>query len=273
MGFLKDFLSGSLPSQNPDQSRDTRSPQSPLQKTSTMSPPTSSTSPPLSAVQRARAKYEEGMRLFESGTNTAGAGKAMMEAVRLDTTFVDAWVACARVALCMHQTLKAHNQPSDSNNWRFPAERAFELDPTNPGAKFVMSLVFSNDGARYSTNGDWHKSYDAYKRCFELAPDRDVMAALQLGSKKIGRETDLAEFIVATRAAINKRAQETPDSPAARFELGSFYLAVGENESAAKELAALERLDKKMASDLRGEFKAEGVVLSTAFDVKKVGTA
>ncbi len=174
MGFLKDLWSGSLPSQAPSRSGDLASP-SPPPKQATIPPPIPRNvlaSQP-SAAERARAKYEEGVRLFDGEHNLQGM-EAFVEATEMDPNCVDAWVALGR-------TFYFINPEEYVDRIMECAQNALKAEPNNPKSKSLAVAVFLKKGERAAATEDWFLAYSHFKRAYHLDPDGKALSEDNLG--------------------------------------------------------------------------------------------
>ena len=168
MGFLKDFLSGSLSSQNPRQSRDAPLPQARPEKKLAAAETPSATAPVLSPAQRARAKYEEGLGLFDGKHNLQGM-EAFIQATEIDPDCVDAWFALAK---CFHR-MDSRKFIEDIFTC---AENALRAAPDNPKSRSLGVVAYTKKGEIAAEAHEWPKAYRYFRRAYQLDPDGEVLA-------------------------------------------------------------------------------------------------
>lgn len=241
MGFLKDFWSGSLPSQNPALRRESCPPQTipkdaaskspvasnhslPLGRQDTFiaflaskSSVASNHSLPLSPSERARAKFEEGLDLCEARRVREGI-EAFSAATEIDPNCIDAWFALGK---CFHNLDPA----KFADEILQCAEGALRADPNNAKSKNLGSAAYFKKGQVQFDARNWFQAYKHFERAYELNPDggEDLLDMYVFCAEKAEKFPECAEHL-------RNRLAQTPEDEKARRILGRVLVKMSLHE-------------------------------------------
>jgi tetratricopeptide (TPR) repeat protein len=121
-----------------------------------------------STAERARAKYEEGVRLFDGKHNLQGM-EAFVEATEMDPNCVDAWVALGR-------TFYSINPEKYVDRIMECAQNALKAEPNNPKSKSLAVAAFLKKGELAAATDEWFLAYSHFKRAYHLDPDGKALS-------------------------------------------------------------------------------------------------